>query len=569
MLRLDERVVRPECRDDLFLPRRDRRQRHQVPLARACAQADRDIRVHIGIPAARIEINPLVAQTDRLRLVLVFHDQPKDAAKHALEAAFSHRAGDQLDSRNAAFRYQLRGRCRLVLQCVRIKPRRRIAHARSVLQHRVQILQHGEGLFRHERHVERRDRSTRINAGLDADGLSKLRLQHRVGIAHRALLDNRLKVVLPIEIVECLARQHRLDALDILDIVEQASAFPSMRDNLRRDVRKRIFADRLIGQDGVVTAPARHADAAKLGDPVAVIVNTALNLEILDTLRRLVANVQTMPPAAPVRIACVVLFLGDSRKGRDGVHLLAIIPHRDQIRPRFRPAAMDDELRILNRGGVRIDAEFLRRHRHDGQGALRHRALDLDRVQHRARHEHGREFARQRLAGVLQDLNARIGRQLRESLVRQPRMRGKLDPLRRLPPMLDDAIAQQQRVVHRAPHHAIAIAAAQEHVIHVIRRLLGRVLVLAPLRLEFHHAIRGHEGAHERRHDLADSRPHVARHSLRPFGIRWRVSHLAAIILKRAGTMLARAIRLNRRNHAVNERCKLAVVHLGHLGCFQ
>ena len=179
-----------------------------------------------------------------------------------------------------------------------------------------------------------------------------------------------------------------------------------------------------------------------------------------------------------------------------------LVPERLQIADRLLDAVRN-EWRVLDRLRAPRDEELLRRHGLDANAATADDALYRD-VVHQlrfGRHHPGRIGLRSRVRvrRLLDDLDVRVLHQHRnlrdiDALVLLAHVF-----LRVVPPDFNDADLLDQRVLDRSREDLVSLVLRIEHVIDVIRRLLGRLLVLRLTRSELDRVVACGENLHQRR----------------------------------------------------------------------
>ena len=203
LIRLYEWVIRPECHKQLFLHHHHLLHHHQIALARPSAEPGVDRAIHRRIPVARVKLHPLIAQPDRAGHVLMFDHHLQQPAKEALQTVRNgpdHHLGlaDALRLNHRA------GLGSHVLQGVRGKPARCIGNARTFLRLVIHVFQHGKGIGRHERNRVEAHCRANINALVNLDRQAEFRIVNRVHVLDRPGLHGRLRVVLPVDVIQGL-----------------------------------------------------------------------------------------------------------------------------------------------------------------------------------------------------------------------------------------------------------------------------------------------------------------------------------------------------------------------------
>jgi hypothetical protein len=140
-----------------------------------------------------------------------------------------------------------------------------------------------------------------------------------------------------------------------------------------------------------------------------------------------------------------------------------------------------------------------------------------------------------------------------------------------LPPHLDDADLGQERVLDEGIEHDEAGILLHEHVIDVIRLLLGGGDVLRACRLEPHHLVARGEDVHQCRHQSFHRVGDVGRHCLGAAVRRRHVArHVAEVVVERGRALLRQ---LGRRHGGQGigllrgeQRAQIGIGHFRH-GC--
>ncbi len=140
-----------------------------------------------------------------------------------------------------------------------------------------------------------------------------------------------------------------------------------------------------------------------------------------------------------------------------------------------------------------------------------------------------------------------------------------------LPPHLDDADLGQERVLDEGIEHDEAGILLHEHVIDVIRLLLGGGDVLRACRLEPHHLVARGEDVHQCRHQSFHRVGDVGRHRLRAAVRRRHVArHVAEVVVER-GRALLRQLGRRHRGQGIGllrgeQRAQIGIGHFRHGG---
>ena len=330
-----------------------------------------------------------------------------------------------------------------------------------------------------------------------------VRVQNRVGLnlAHRQ--------VVGVDVVERLAEQHRLDALHVHRAVGDAFSVPPMRHGIAGDVAERQFV--------FVNVPAQHlagAAIARIPDLHclcdAVVVNVRFDVADIevDKLRRLERIRRKRDGLSVARQPLFIL-------NHDGVggQVLDFLPVPPVIAGHFHEVGTGHavmEIRhkpgLFDGRGFGIEEEILRLARLDADLAARLGALHLDivRLDRDLHHLPGLRVGHRHEVRLLvfvagQNLNVRILHHQGQLLAAQARMAADVGLWRRVPVVPDDAVAEREAVMRGIVKRAIPVVVPEKHVVGIVGRLLGELLVLLRLRLIHDHLVRRGEHAHDAR----------------------------------------------------------------------
>ena len=463
-------------------------------------------------------------------------DQLQDLTEYPSPAQFGLIARDQLDLRVSRVFLVLVGRCGLVLQRLGIQRHGGAGHAGTHLADVIEVLKRQQRLFADVGNGQR-GRGSRSLLVIDRRAESRRAQSFRID--NGALFGRRHRIIVPIGIVEELAGQNRLDPLQVLGVVKDGAGFPLMRDGLAGDVRERnvVLPDFPI-QKLTRTRAAGIKGPDRLGNAVTVHVHLDVALVQLNQHHRLVAD--HVGQHSIVVSGYVLLPRGREAIDRKVLNQLPVKAHLDQVGT-GHVLRMRQEPCILDAGGLPVQQQFL--DALDLQPAIAKDALDLD-VKGLDRHFHelagrGRRKHHLGLAVLLgDDLDILIRLKDRNLLLGQAGMLGVFTLLFLVPPMLDDAIGEKERVVRGVPQGAISLVVTHENEVHVVRGLLRKRLVAGLLCLVYGHSIGGREYPDDAGQHPADGVGNVAGNDLgAPFHGR-SVGHDATVIFEGARLLL-------------------------------
>ena len=306
----------------------------------------------------------------------------------------------------------------------------------------------------------------------------------------------------------------------------------------------------LVHQQVLFARATGKAHVAQFRDAVAVLIEAHIEVVIVHQLVRAVGFVGIGHGIAAF-VAFVIVVLIADRQTEDQI---LVVAHRHQVRPaHLRLAAR--QCAVIQRHRVRVDEEPLTGHGCGADIALLHHALDLQ-VMHRHRHHRragDRHPVRPHLRwhfhhfltlGMFQNLDVLGIHQLGKGVIRQAGVAGHLGLGLFLEIHVQDAIAQQQRVVNGVLNRPVSIAFRQNDVVDVIGRLFRALFVAFVHRLVFGDHLIAENGANDRRQHLLDDRPHVAGHDLRLALVGRRVAHHPLVILDRADAVFRHVVRV-------------------------
>ena len=229
---------------------------------------------------------------------------------------------------------------------------------------------------------------------------------------------------------------------------------------------------------------------------------------------------------------------------------------------------MRDEVTILKVDGVTRDEELLRRHvdRLDLAGLaldanrqiILHVQRNLDAVVVNHRLHHG--------LALLDDLNARIVQQHDKLGLGQAVVLFLVNLFDFLVEELDDASAEQQRILEEGVQQLVAVVLVLDDVVDVIRRLLCGLGVLAGSRRKTHILVVRREHPHQVRHDRLNRVGKLGGDDSGP-ALHLVAQRLAEVEVERAQAILrVLAVEVVQRvsDLSADNRTKLYVIHLRH-----
>ena len=350
-------------------------------------------------------------------------------------------------------------------------------------------------------------RHNRGRPSLLPDDAAELGVHQNVGVQHRALIRLTHRHVGGIGVVERLAQQRGLDALNIHRAIKDAFGLELVRDRIAGNIR--------IGYVPCPFFPAQHRARraiAEIPDPQAfrdavpvdvIFRENLVELHRVAALDRAIVLPQLVVAQAADSGYRAIIARG-VLDGLDGGGVPAVVvSHLQQIGARRAVEQVANDAGILNRGRLCIEKQVLRDTGlvNDATGA--NDALHLGRDRRNLKHN--------RLAGhgvhVL-DLHwlAHLGRDRLPALFGQSREINGLHVaislglgLFRLPVRAHDAIAHKQAVVNRIVQDAVAVALAHERVVRVFGGLGGPAVVFLAHLVKYHHLRRGGKNPYDAR----------------------------------------------------------------------
>ena len=210
------------------------------------------------------------------------------------------------------------------MQCACVQAHGRLGNACAGFLDLVHVLQHWERSLTNERHRQRLD----LTSLTLADNRANLGGHGVLDVDHA--LDNRNPWVdRHGQAVQRVAHDRRFDLLDIHHGIRNRHTKEIVRLRIWAERRKRRHVAWLVHQDLVTVATG--ADLTQLRDPVAVVINAHIVLDIENLLhRRIVALVHFVGQR---RIACETLDVGVHVfiRRRQLRNLVGLVTHGDQL----------------------------------------------------------------------------------------------------------------------------------------------------------------------------------------------------------------------------------------------
>jgi hypothetical protein len=324
-------------------------------------------------------------------------------------------------------------------------------------------------------------------------------------LAALGLIDRHALVEREIAAVQRHAHQHGLDLLNFDQLVRHALAVEAVRDDVRREGRKRDLADLFLVQQHALFGVRGHA----VDGQVAVAIGEAdVVVAVLDGAQ-VGGGVVLRSLALPRPVALLADRAAKLGVGLQFAGLLRVDAARDQVLDPG-PATHGAVGRLAQAGGVRRDGEILARERLDADLAAQALLAQRDRA----------------VLGLLR-LDA-----LAEHLLRGIGQLGRnggdgFVPLVFLPPPADHAKAGEQAVLEGGIEHQEAGVLLEHQVLDVISLRLRGVFVLLALRDERGDVLTADEHLHDIGQHRLDGVGHRRIHHGRAVGQRRDVRHVA------------------------------------------
>ena len=220
----------------------------------ADAQAHGDIHVHVRVPSARIDPDPLVPEPDRALPRLMFHEQAQHKTEQLLDPGLGENAGDHLDPAVASrfHRRPLRRRDLAgLLQRVGVDPLPGLRHAGFLLHLLLDIFEHRERLVGDEWN-RKRDQGFGSGADRRAGGGIQQIVDRRSVVALGRTRNLNPRAVREIDVVERLAQNDCRNTLIVEHQVREAAPINLVRHRDRAKRGEWPLLHLLIPQDDVV-----------------------------------------------------------------------------------------------------------------------------------------------------------------------------------------------------------------------------------------------------------------------------------------------------------------------------